>query len=103
MTGVQAARLMGIANLWFAVKRSVDNMSRRIIHCCLDISGGIKNAKQLRGCITVDGKTLTTTDEVKSFLYSQLDMGRKVLPVCECDNFDYQRGCMGHDVEDENQ
>ena len=36
-------------------------------------------------------------------LYSQLDMGRKVLPVCECDNFDYQRGCMGHDVEEENQ
>ena len=94
---------MGIANLWFAVKRSVDNMSRRIIHCCLDISGGIKNAKQLRGCITVDGKTLTTTEEVKSFLYSQLDMGRRVLPVCECDNFDYQRGCRGHDVEDENQ
>ena len=78
-------------------------MSRRIIHCCLDISGGIKNAKQLRGSITVDGKTLTTTDEVKSFLYSQLDMGRRVLPMGDCDNFDYQRGCMGHDVEEENQ
>ena len=41
--------------------------------------------------------------ESNSFLYSQLDMGRRVLPMGDCDNFDYQRGCMGHDVEEENQ
>ena len=33
-------------------------MARRIIHCCLDIEGGIRNAKDLKGCITVDGRTL---------------------------------------------
>lgn len=74
-------------------------MSRRIIHMCLDIKGGIINARWLRGNITVDGKTLRTTAEVKNFLQSQLDMGRKVLPMCRCDNFDYQKGCLGHDVE----
>ena len=75
-------------------------MARRIIHCCLDISGGIRNAKDLRGCITADGKTLTTVKEVKNFLQGQLDMGRRVLPMGDCDNFDYQNGCKGHYVED---
>ena len=36
-----------------------------IMHCCLDIEGGIKHAKDLIGCITVDGRTLTSTDEIK--------------------------------------
>lgn len=31
-------------------------MARRIIHCCLDIEGGIRHAKDLKGCITVDGR-----------------------------------------------
>lgn len=47
-------------------------MARRIIHCCLDIEGGIRNAKDLKGCITVDGRTLMTANEVKSFLREQL-------------------------------
>lgn len=72
----------------------------KIIHCCLDIRGGIRNAKDLRGCITVDGKTLQTTKEVKNFLQGQLDMGRRVLPMGDCDNFDYQTGCKGHVVGD---
>ena len=75
-------------------------MARQIIHLCLDISGGIRNAKDLRGCITVDGKTLQTTAEVKNFLQGQLDMGRRVLPMGDCDNFDYQTGCKGHCVEE---
>ena len=67
-----------------------------IRHLCLDIRGGMRNAKQLCGCITVDGKTLNTTHEVKEFLKDQLAMGRKVLPFGDCDNFDYQIGCLGH-------
>ena len=71
----------------------------RIIHCCLDIRGGILHAKELRGNISVDGKVLRTEKEVKNFLQGQLDMGRRVLPMGGCDNFDYQKGCLGHDVE----
>ena len=72
---------------------------QRMIHCCLDISGGIRNAKLLKGCITVDGHTLTTVREIRSFLQGQLDMGRRVLPMDDCDNFDYQTGCRGHEME----
>lgn len=75
-------------------------MSRRIIHCCLDISGAIRNAKDFKGRITVDGKTLVTVQEIKAFFQEQLDMGRRVLPFGDCDNFDYLTGCKGHEVEE---
>lgn len=75
-------------------------MARRMIHCCLDIEGGMMNARMLKGVITVDGHTLTTVKAIKNFLQEQLDMGRRVLPMGDCDNFDYQTGCKGHVVED---
>ena len=75
-------------------------MSRRIIHCCLNISGAMRNAKDFKGRITVDGKTLVTVQEIKAFFQEQLDMGRRVLPMGDCDNFDYQTGCKGHEVEE---
>lgn len=69
-------------------------------HCCLDISGGIKNARMWRNCITVDRRLLQTEKEVRAFFREQQAMGRKVLPIGDCDNFDYQTGCMGHPVEE---
>lgn len=73
---------------------------RKITHLHLNIEGAIPNAKELRGCITVDGKTLTTVKEVRDFLKQQLALGRKVLPYGDCDNFDYQTGCKGHILPD---
>lgn len=69
-------------------------------HCRLDISGGIKNARMWRNCITVDGWLLRTEKEVRAFFREQQAMGRKVLPIGDCDNFDYQTGCMGHPMEE---
>lgn len=68
-----------------------------IKHLCLNIEGGIEHAAELRGCIEVDGKTLDTVKEVRAFLRAQLALGRKYLPYGECDNFDYQTGCKGHE------
>lgn len=50
--------------------------------------------------MNVNGKTLMTAKEVKAFLREQLALGRRVLPMGDCDNFDYQTGCRGHIVED---
>lgn len=72
-----------------------------IRHFCLDIEGGIANAKDLKGCINVDGRTLETVAEVRKFLRSQLAMGRKFLPCGRCSNFDYQTGCKGHEHPEE--
>ena len=78
-------------------------MKMRTIHCCLDVSGGIKNAKTLLGCIRVNGKLLRTEKEVKAFLREQQEMGRRVIPIGDCDNFDYQTGCKGHPIRGEEQ
>ena len=73
---------------------------KRRIHMSLDIEGGIQNAKNLCGAINVDGRTLETEQEVRAFLREQQAMGRRVLPMGDCDNFDYQTGCRGHLVEE---
>lgn len=70
-------------------------------HMCLSIEGGIQHAKDLKGCIEVDGKTLNTVKEVRDFLRGQLALGRRVLPMGDCDNFDYQKGCLGHKDKEE--
>ena len=71
-------------------------------HLSLDIEGGIQNAKDLVGAITLDnGKTLNTVKEVKDFLKECLKKGWKMLPYGDCDNFDYQTGCKGHQIPDE--
>jgi hypothetical protein len=64
---------------------------------CVNIAGSMKYAKNFVGNITVNEKTLSTEKEVIDFFQSQLDMGRRVLPLGDCDNFDYQTGCKGHD------
>lgn len=69
---------------------------KRRIHMSLDIEGGIQNAKSLCGAINVDGRTLKTEQEVKAFLREQQVMGRRVLPMGDCGNFDDQTGCRGH-------
>lgn len=76
-------------------------MSVTTYHCCLDISGGIKNARMWRNCIRVDGRLLRTEKEVKAFLREQQATGRRVLPMVDCDNFDYQKGCLGHPREED--
>lgn len=70
------------------------------IHCCISCEGGIAHAKYLKGNMTVDGKTLKTVKEVRDFFRGQLAMGRKVVPMGDCDNFDYQTGCKGHVIEE---
>lgn len=66
-------------------------------HMSVDITGAMKNAKMFVDNITVDNRILQTEKEVKDYFQSQLDLGRRVLPLGNCDNFDYQTGCLGHE------
>ena len=69
-------------------------------HLALDVAGGIRNARMLKGCVTVDGKALTYVKDIRDLLLDELAQGHRYLPMAECDNFDYQRGCLGHVVHD---
>lgn len=72
-------------------------------HIHINIKGAMRNAEEYIGVVIVDGKKLQTVEEVKQFFQSQLDLGRRILPVGECDNFDYQRGCRGHEIKEDKQ
>lgn len=78
----------------------------RINHLCLSVRGALNWSKaEMRRwapSITVDGKQLRTADEVRNFLLDELSKGHEVLPLGECDNFDWKTGCRGHDIQDEN-
>lgn len=71
-------------------------------HMCVDCAGGLKRAKDFKGCITVNGKVLNTVPEIKAFFQYHLNMGHRVIPCGDCDNFDWQTGCKGHPVEVDN-
>ena len=69
---------------------------------CLDIRGALNNLKGKRDSSLSyasddDGKPLTNA-KFREMLYDELSKGYRVLPIGDCDNFDYQKGCRGHDV-----
>ena len=67
-----------------------------IYHHCLNIEVALKNADMLKGAIEVDGDILKTKRQVKRFLIGQRNLGRLYLPLCNCDKFNYIKGCIGH-------
>lgn len=71
-----------------------------IRHLSLSIEGGIKNAKELKGCIEENGRTLETVAEIRDCLNRHLAAGRKRLPFCDCLGFSFEKGCPGHKEED---
>jgi len=69
------------------------------IHMCLSIRGAIRN-KMFSGFTDKNGRKLSR-NEAENFLFDQLAEGKKVLPIGDCDNFDYQTGCLGHPMDEE--
>lgn len=58
-------------------------------------------AKDLKGCITVDGRVLNTVDEIRSCLNRCKAKGYRVLPMHDCKGFDFEHGCPGHATKEE--
>lgn len=75
-------------------------MPRRV-HCCVDIQGVLRwPDKDLRKMFTENGQYKSGA-YVRDWLKLQLALGKKVLPMGECDNFDFQTGCRGHEIKEE--
>lgn len=69
-------------------------------HMCMDIKGALnlirkRKDNQKSFADHDDGRAMTYA-ELREFLYDALGEGKRVLPMGDCDNFDYQRGCRGH-------
>ena len=74
----------------------------RTHHVCADIKGLLRE-KDLSSCMTdtETGAFLSDT-EAREYLNDCLAKGWKVLPFCECEDFDYQTGCTGsHNNEED--
>jgi hypothetical protein len=70
-------------------------------HLCLDVRGALNNwtKKNYNGyMVRADGSVMSYADARKA-LVDSWNLGRKVIPIGECDNFDYEHGCQGHEVE----
>lgn len=75
-----------------------------VIHCCLDLEGFLRNAtfpRSFGGMFKHDDGRPMTPEEARSELFNQLRLGRRVIPMGACDNFDYQKGCQGHEHGDD--
>jgi hypothetical protein len=72
---------------------------KTLIHVCIDIRGTIWN-RHFDGINHEDGTPMTAREAFNA-LCDELVKGRRVLPCGECDNFDFQKGCLGHQIAED--
>ena len=68
-------------------------------HLCISVTGALRNWQDYlyAGCVTEDGRTLEPW-EVKARFVQAAAEGKSVIPMDpSCDNFDFQKGCQGHE------
>lgn len=77
-------------------------MPRMIRHMSCNIAGLIRNTgkKSMKGFMSDENGKDLTDKEVRDYLRECLDKGYRVLPMGECEGFNYQTGCPGHEIKD---
>jgi len=75
-------------------------------HCCQSITGPLRNwkAKDWKSAakhMTKPDGTKFTPEGLKDAFFEELAKGHEVIPLGDCDNFDYKKGCQGHPEPDE--
>lgn len=68
-----------------------------ILHCCLDTRGAMKWPKRELAKLVRDTETgrYLSAEAAWNWLADELAKGHKVLPMCDCPDFDYEKGCPG--------
>ncbi len=72
---------------------------RTTTHFCVSVRGALRN-RNFAGMQHNDGRPMTK-DEAFDALCDELAQGHEVVPMGECDNFDFKKGCQGHKLPDE--
>ena len=70
-------------------------------HMCMNIEGALRNYKRrsMAGLITEDNGAEWTDKMVRDYLAECLAKGLRVIPFGDCNGFDYQKGCPGHEID----
>jgi hypothetical protein len=69
-------------------------------HGCINVEGFLRNARwprDFRVFTHDDGRPMDEHDAMKE-LAAHRAAGHRVIPIGNCDNFDFQTGCRGHRV-----
>jgi hypothetical protein len=75
---------------------------KRRIHLCQSVEGALKNWGKAEWA-SVAKSSKCTIEELKQEFWDMHSKGIRVIPVDPtCEGFDYQKGCPGHEVKDEN-
>ena len=75
------------------------------VHMCHGIEWPLLNwgnrdwKKALKYMSKNDGSKFSTVEELKLAFMAELTQGHKVVPIGDCDNFDWETGCRGHVIE----
>lgn len=72
----------------------------RDFHLRLDLRGALRNWRDSdwKNRVKTDGGKTMTPDEVREEFFNLLAQGKKFIPMGACDNFDEEKGCLGHPV-----
>lgn len=77
-------------------------MAKTSYHMCMSVQGALRNRTyRLRGALMHDDGREMSEIEAFDALCDELVQGHAVMKVSDCDNFDYQNGCLGHPVHDD--
>ncbi len=73
----------------------------KIIHMCLDVRGALMNwsDREMRGVFKDDDGRVLSVREAKDFLMDEIAKGHRVIPIGDCDAFDFETGCPGHPID----
>ena len=74
-------------------------MAVRIIHLCMDVQGFLMHhnrKKDYEKMFRDNSGRILSSDEARHHLLNELAAGHRVIPMTGCDNFDFQKGCLGH-------
>ena len=72
-------------------------------HLCQSVRGALNHSTRdfkriYTNCCKREGESrYMTPDEVREYFYDCLSEGKEVIPLCDCDNFDFKKGCQGHE------
>ena len=71
------------------------------VHMCMSVRGALRKPdKEIKGILLHEDDTPMTASEVREALFDELAKGHEVIPIGECDNFDYKKGCRGHEQKE---
>jgi hypothetical protein len=66
------------------------------MHMCLSVRGALWN-RNWGGLLNDEGKQMSAREAFNA-LCDELKKGHEVIPVTDCDDFDYTTGCRGHRI-----